>query len=332
MLPMNITETSNSPQIMRLTTRMNTIRTVLACLSLFMFSLFAQSQDLLADHVPADRRMHALDSIGVFRFMPMQELPLTNPSGEIYPEWNNKYVRNYDVKKPDQYSIDLRDFHAPCDSRLVTSHFGYRPQFGRYHYGTDIKLYTGDTVRAAFSGKIRVVAYEGRGYGNYVIIRHDNGLETVYGHMSKHLVRENQVVKSGEPIGLGGNTGRSTGSHLHFETRFLGEFLNPEHLIDFAAHDIKADYYVYRPNGKGTLAGQLHTSPIVVATEELPQAATSEKESTGANSRAKTYFVKKGDSLSSIAKKHGMTVAELCRLNFIKENAKLRIGQALRCS
>lgn len=89
------------------------------------------------------------------------------------------------------------------------------------HNGLDIKVYIGDTIRAAFSGKVRMVKYERRGYGKYVVIRHENGLETVYGHLSKQIVDENQYVEAGEPIGLGGNTGRSTGSHLHFE-RVLG--------------------------------------------------------------------------------------------------------------
>ena len=113
----------------------------------------------------------------------------------------------------------------PCDSRMVTSHYGYRRSFRRQHYGTDIKVFVGDTIRAAFSGKVRVVAFERAGYGNYVIIRHANGLETVYDHMSRHLCKPNQIVRAGDVIGLGGNTGRSTGSHLHFETRFLGQRL-----------------------------------------------------------------------------------------------------------
>ena len=90
--------------------------------------------------------------------------------------------------------------------------------------------------------------YERKGYGNYVVIRHPNGLETIYGHLSKHLVRENQVVKAGEPIGLGGNTGRSTGSHLHFETRFLGQAINPAEMFDFVAQDVTGDYYIFRSN------------------------------------------------------------------------------------
>lgn len=236
------------------------LKHILATLSLALLTVPVCGQDLLARQAPVDKRMKSLDSISLRRLLPEFgfDAPTATPAVDLYPEWSNQRGRTYDVKKPAEFSIDLRHFCMPCDSRVVTSHFGYRPQFGRNHYGTDIKLYVGDTVRAAFSGKIRTVAYEAKGYGNYVIIRHDNGLETVYGHMSKHLVRENQVVRAGEPIGLGGNTGRSFGSHLHFETRFLGEYIDPEKLFDFQAHDAKGDVYVYRSNGRGSLQGNPH--------------------------------------------------------------------------
>lgn len=127
----------------------------------------------------------------------------------------------------------MSNYCIPTDHRIVTSHFGYRPAYKRYHKGVDLKVYIGDTVRSAFDGVVRIVRYEPNGYGKYVVIRHYNGLETVYGHLSKHLVHVNDSVKAGDPIGLGGNTGRSTGSHLHFETRLLGEAINPELLFDF---------------------------------------------------------------------------------------------------
>lgn len=111
------------------------------------------------------------------------------------------------------------------------------------HKGIDVKVYIGDTICAAFDGKVRVVNYDANGYGYYIVIRHSNGLETVYGHLSKQLVKINQIVKSGEPIGLGGNTGRSTGSHLHFETRLCGMALNPSYMFDFVAQDVKSDHY-----------------------------------------------------------------------------------------
>lgn len=122
---------------------------------------------------------------------------------------------------------------VPINNTYITSHYGYRPKYSRYHKGVDLKLYIGDTVRSAWDGVVRIVKYEPKGYGNYVVIRHHNGLETIYGHLSKHLVKVNQVVTAGQSIGLGGNTGRSTGSHLHFETRFKGIAIDPEKLFDF---------------------------------------------------------------------------------------------------
>lgn len=240
------------------------LKKLLAFAALAIAALPSFGQDLLASKAPVDRRMRSLDSLTLRRMLP-EVISTQDPSSSLYPEWNNNRGRNYGVALPKEYKIDLRHFCMPCDSRLVTSHFGYRAAFGRNHYGTDIKLYVGDTVRSAFAGKIRIVAYEGKGYGNYVIIRHENGLETVYGHLSKHLVKENQIVRAGEPIGLGGNTGRSTGSHLHFETRFLGQYIDPEILFNFSAHDVKGDYYVYRENGKHNLMGDVHHAELPYA-------------------------------------------------------------------
>ena len=115
----------------------------------------------------------------------------------------------------------------------LQSKFGYRPRFRRIHKGIDLGLHVGDTVRAAFDGKVRICRYERRGYGYYVVIRHDNGMETVYGHLSKFIVKPDDRVKAGDPIALGGNTGRSTGPHLHFETRYMGLPINPADIIDF---------------------------------------------------------------------------------------------------
>ena len=159
--------------------------TRLFTIALVALSAGAQAQDQLASMAPIDRKMRAIDSVSIVRLMQQEEV-YQMPASALYPSWNNEYIRNYGVALPKEYRIDLRGFHMPTDSRLVTSHFGYRPRFRRQHYGTDIKVYVGDTIRAAFDGKVRVVKYEGKGYGKYIIIRHPNGLETLYGHMSKH--------------------------------------------------------------------------------------------------------------------------------------------------
>jgi murein DD-endopeptidase MepM/ murein hydrolase activator NlpD len=202
----------------------------------------------------------------------------------------------------------------PTTNTKITSKFG--PRRRRMHQGIDVKVYIGDTIRAAFSGKVRVVKNQGRrtGYGKYIIIRHENGLETVYGHLSKQLVNEEQYVEAGEVIGLGGNTGRSTGSHLHFETRFLGQAINPAFMFDFEKQDIVADSYLFM---KGKNRYRSSKNSAVAA-------------SSGGDTQY--YKVRKGDSLSRISKKTGVSIDRLCKLNGITRRTTLRVNQVLKCS
>ena len=284
-------------------------------MALALFSLPVAGQDLLARQAPLDKKMRAVDSVALQRLVGDEQLE--NPAFGLYPDWNNQYAHKYDVELPEEYKIDLRHFCMPTPSTRITSNYGYRASFGRQHKGLDIKVYIGDTIRAAFSGKVRIVNYERRGYGKYIVIRHPNGLETIYGHLSKHLVKENQIVHAGEPIGLGGNTGRSTGSHLHFETRFLGQAINPAEMFDFVAQDVTGDYYIFRS----------HKS----------KASSADKSSTTrpkpvARPRTKVHRVKAGESLSVIAAKRGTTVSKLCKLNGITRKTILRPGQILKYS
>jgi hypothetical protein len=170
------------------------------------------------------------------------------PSHDLYSEWDTSSIHPYKkdfTNMPDSVELELTtdyssDFVIPFNG-LVTSKFGYR--WGRGHYGVDIDLETGDSVVAAFDGMVRIAKYN-NGYGNVVIIRHSNGLETVYGHMSKLLVEAGTELKAGDVIGLGGNTGHSFGSHLHFECRYLGKALNPEDIVDFSTKELKSDLLV----------------------------------------------------------------------------------------
>ena len=177
------------------------------------------------------------DSINIYRQMlndQTDDLMENHPADDIYNNiWTSDHVNPYKIpidSLPDSVRIDCSHFVVPVPGS-VTSVFG--PRRYRFHYGTDLRLNVGDTVRAAFSGKVRIIEYEGRGYGNYIVLRHDNGLETVYGHLSAVLVNMNQKVKAGELIAYGGNTGHSTGPHLHCETRYLGNAINPETIINF---------------------------------------------------------------------------------------------------
>ena len=307
---------------------------------LSMFSLTTsnlKAQDLMARQAPIDVKMRAVDSLAFRRLLQVEQMQ--EPSIDLYPDWNNVSVGYDNVAMPAEFRIDLRKFHMPCESRVVNSHYGYRRQFRRMHYGTDIKVYIGDTIRSAFDGKVRIVKDQGyrKGYGKYVVIRHNNGLETVYGHMSGWLVEEGQLVRAGDPIGLGGSTGRSTGPHLHFETRFLGCKIDPETMFSFEAADIRGDYYVYRNNGRS----QLMSAHDVSITPELQASIDKAEESRAFQqqrmqqsrpSQGRVYKVRKGDTLGKIAKKYGTTVDRLCRLNNISRSKALRPGQIIKCS
>lgn len=298
------------------------------------------AQDKLADIAPVDKRMRAIDSVGIANMLERENND--DFASSLYPEWNNTLTYYNGVEMPKEFKIDLREFRMPCDNNKVTSHYGYRRSFRRQHHGTDIKVYVGDTIYAAFSGKVRIVAFNRKGWGKYVLIRHNNGLETLYGHMSKQLVAENQEVKAGEPIGLGGNTGRSNGSHLHFEARFLGKFIDPEKMFDFEARDIKGDYYLFSSVGRSRLltSDEVKKLPAneVLATVGGPTfQADKEAESKRFQEerksaiRASVHKVAKGENLSTIARKRGTTVNRLCKLNNITPKTVLRVGQILKC-
>ena len=247
------------------------------------------------------------------------------PEIDIYTEsWNSQLVNPYGgMEVPNVVKIDVSEYAMPVPG-YITSPYGYRPRFRRSHKGVDLKLQTGDTVRAAFSGKVRLTKYERRGYGYYVIIRHHNGLETVYGHLSKFLVKPNQDVEVGQPIALGGSTGRSTGPHLHFETRFMGYAINPLAIFDFANQTTHTDYYTFN---KKTYTKARNYSPEANAKYA---AKTSKKNSYSATGSKKTHKVRKGDTLSKIASRYGTSVSSLCRLNGISRTTTLSLGKVLR--
>ncbi len=287
------------------------------------------AQDLLAKQAPVDRKMKSVDSMLLQRIIEQEER--MNPSADLYQDWNNVYAHR-ETALPDTFRIDLRGFFMPTSSRIVTSNFGAR--WGRQHKGLDIKVYVGDTIRAAFSGKIRIVNYEPKGYGKYVVIRHHNGLETIYGHMSKHLVVENQDVKAGEPIGLGGNTGRSTGSHLHFETRLCGVALNPALMFDFHNQDVTGDFYNFRRSryaAESAQATRLRGAGVTRTNgddDDSDMAVASSRSSY--TPTARYHKVKKGETLQSIARKCHTTVAALCKINRIGKTKRLMPGQILK--
>ncbi|MFW9607547.1 MAG: peptidoglycan DD-metalloendopeptidase family protein [Prevotella sp.] len=297
-------------------------------------ALPSHGQDLLARQAPIDRKMKAVDTLALKSIIEREKVQ--SPAADLYNDWDNRYA-HHRTEMPDSFKIDLRHFCMPTPSRVVTSNFGSR--WGRPHKGLDIKVYIGDSIRAAFSGKVRIVRYEAAGYGKYIVIRHPNGLETIYGHLSEQLVSENQTVKAGEVIGLGGNTGRSTGSHLHFETRLCGVALNPALMFDFRNQDVTGDYFVYNSNTydresaeatriRGKIGNGGYTRDLVQNGE--PGRYTGQIKE---NSAEILYHkVKAGETIQSISKKRGVSVDKICQLNHLSSKSHVRPGQILRYS
>ncbi len=202
----------------------------------------------------------------------------------------------------------------------VTSGFGYR--HGQPHFGEDIKLEIGDSVHAAFEGKVRI-AKRNKSYGNVVIIRHANGLETYYAHLSKLLVEPGQDVDAGTIIGLGGNTGHSFGSHLHFEVRYKGMPIDPNDVVNFAEFKLKSDTFL------------ITKKTFDYSTKRVGGGSTGTytAKTTGPHGKplyVRYYNIRKGDTLNSIAKRYGTTVTLLCRMNGIKATANLQVGKKLK--
>ena len=259
------------------------------------------------------------------------------PEFDIYTEgWNSKHVNCYSgVKVPQTAQIDVSNFAMPHKG-YITSPYGYRRRFRRMHKGVDLKVNIGDTIRAAFDGRVRIKNFERAGYGNYLVLRHTNDLETVYGHLSGFLVDEGQYVKVGNPIALGGNTGRSTGPHLHFETRYMGYAINPCAIFDFANQTTHTDIFTFDKNtyqkarNFDPKANSAYAQQYLRENPNKPYVKSKSGNATNTRATSSTYRVRKGDSLSKIASRHGTTVANLCRLNGIKSNAKLSIGQRLK--
>lgn len=211
-------------------------------------------------------------------------------------------------KMRDTVKIPLTGYVPPV-KMYVTSEFG--PRWGKRHEGTDLKVYRGDTIRCAWDGIVRIRRTDPRGYGRFVVVRHNNGVETLYGHMSRQLVAEGDSVRAGDPLGLGGRTGRSTGYHLHIEVRYLGNPINPRDVLDFTNHTTTTDtLYLTREHFK------YQNVPV------------RKGRSYGA-AKGGVITVRKGDTLGAIARRNGTTVARIRSLNGLKNN-NIRAGQKLR--
>lgn len=246
----------------------------------------------------------------VSQYVEMHKEESLYPADEFYHSWDTKKSHPYsDELTKNDTSIRLclteREmncaYHAPFDGR-VTSEFGWRK--GKMHNGIDIGLLVGDTVKCAFEGVVRLARWQG-GYGRTVIVRHYNGLETIYAHLSRYLVKEGDHVDPGTPIARGGNSGASRGSHLHLETRFKGKAINPASFIDFKKGELKHDTLILKKTRYGFIGYQ-------------PGGAY--------------HKVRRGDYMYKIASEYGVSIKQICDLNGIRRNHFLVVGEKIKVS
>jgi murein DD-endopeptidase MepM/ murein hydrolase activator NlpD len=194
------------------------------------------------------------------------------------------------------------------------------------HTGTDIRLNSGDTVRSAFDGRVRL-AKRFNGYGNLVLVRHNNGLETIYAHLKAIKVKANDSIKAGDLVGLGGRTGRATCNHLHFETRLFGEPFDSNKYIDYETFTLRTDKIYYR-NGQFEIdPNNFNNKPVE---ENYPVVASHKGSVKTSGKGAGKHVIRNGDSLSTIARRYNTTVKKICVKNNITAQKTLKVGSVLR--
>ena len=250
-------------------------------------------------------------------------------AGVYDANWEDNSTNPYRIEQkdlPNEWAIWLVDsldqYHCPFQGSVYhRGKFGVRR--GRRHQGVDLPLKTGDPIYAAFTGKVRVSKYWGA-FGNLVIIRHDNGIETFYAHLSKRYVEVGDWVNAGDVIGLGGSTGRSTGPHLHFETRYNGFAFDPQWLIDFENGLLRHRLFVLKKKYFNIYSNYEQDFDDEIKNEEDDKKEDAEREA------MRWYTIKSGDTLGRIAINNGTTVNALCRLNGIKPTTTLKIGRKIR--
>ncbi len=250
-------------------------------------------------------------------------------TGVFDEHWKEDGTNPYGIELsqlPDSWSIwlvdSLNQYHCPFQGDVhPRGKFGIRR--GRRHQGVDIPLKTGDPVYATFTGKVRISKYWGA-FGNLVVIRHDNGIETFYGHLSKRYVEVGDWVNAGDVIGLGGSTGRSTGPHLHFETRYKGFAFGPQWLIDFKTGELRHRLFVLKKKYFNIYSNYEQDFEDEMKNHEEDAAEDAER------AAMKYYVIRSGDTLSKIARNNGTTINALCKLNGITTKTTLKIGRRIR--
>ncbi len=306
---------------------------ILISLIFSLYGSIAVAQKLVSDPAGGmdENELEALESK-----LPLSNSPLPSAMNisllnQYYTSWDTLYVRRYsevppaadDLTKLPLFNDNSTGFVFPIEGMML-SPFGKRGR--RVHSGVDIKLEAGDPVGAAFDGVVRM-ARNYSGYGNCVVIRHYNGLETLYGHLSKIKVKVNEPVKAGDIIGLGGRTGRASCNHLHFETRFQGKAFNPKQLINFDSYSLVSDTFNITSSTYGISRDYI---PGTSNTEIVADNSSTKTKSTKSTKSKKYHTIKSGDTLSSLSRKYGTSVKQLCSINGIKPGKTLQLGTKLR--
>lgn len=284
----------------------------------FTLSSFAQSSPELKD---ADKILEIFEGVD-FTTSKSNEIQTVDITAD---NWDTEHVKieyNETVEFPLRITFDDSTYTSPISrGKVVTSRYGWR--WGRAHRGIDVDLITGDSLFAMFDGIVRYANYSS-GHGRTVVVRHYNGVETLYAHLSRYGVKANDTVKAGDYLGKGGRSGNARGSHLHLEMTYKGVHINPEYLLSFDENnDVNAkELWVT----KKWTRPELHSSRRQTKLDLL----TSEEELEAYLSRPEEiYIVRKGDTLSRISARNNVSITALCKTNHIRKNATLRIGQKL---
>jgi murein DD-endopeptidase MepM/ murein hydrolase activator NlpD len=295
---------------------------ILILTSSLFFSTYCIAQQSVPDTIVSKTPVSEMDSL-LNTIEEIQEDSIKSIDEVLYKNnWSStqiKYPANTLPPKTDTITISLRGtgnlkFIAPTKGPVI-SKFG--PRRGRMHSGTDIRINSGDTIRSAFDGKVRL-AKRFSGYGNLVLVRHNNGLETIYGHLKTIKVKLNDSIKAGDLIGLGGRTGRATCNHLHFETRLFGQAFDSNKYIDFETYTLRTDKIYYANKRFEVDLANFKKKPSPADGLEFAEGG------------ARKHVIRKGDNLSTIARKYQTSVRKICAANNITAQTTLKIGRVLK--
>lgn len=303
-----------------------------------IISICTYSQPVLQDTITNNIEACETDSL----LNEIEDLPgdslLSNDETFYHNIWNSAQIRYPLTTLPPKDELVTLRLTEPYDHPFVSpvigpviSKFGHRGR--RMHTGTDIRLNAGDTVRCAFDGKVRL-AKRFSGYGNLVLVRHSNGLETIYAHLQTIKVNLNDTIKAGGLIGLGGRTGRASCNHLHFETRLFGEPFDSNKYIDFKLCALRSNHIYYKNKqweidpDNFNKKQPVETKLIVAVNKSIPTIGA--KVNTNTKAKASKHVIRKGDNLWVIAKKYNTSVKKLCSANNITAQKTLKVGSVLR--